>query len=518
VPFRQPGFSLAHTPVFPPVAEGKELPGITEPSAAPFEEHMSRQYRHRAGYTATRSSAQTIRRIAQSGLRSPASTLPYIEQIQRSFGHHPVTSIQAHLGPRAAVSAELIGASAYATGNHVIFTGKPDLFTAAHEAAHVVQQRHRPALQDGIGREGDFYERRANEIASRVVSGQSAEELLDRSAASQQNRESKEGVLGEGDRSPSHSADSAAPAPMVQMMRPHPEDVGRLFHVRWRGNDQRVGRYLGESANGQYRFSVRGANEILLDEQDIIGYRPTVGQRYPTGNKRPVEDRLRDRSFIMLSGGDLSEAMARQRMDPQFAEQMATTTYEAQPNYQSYQENAENLRRLGVPILNNIDLSRPQSVSRLKEVPEMAHFHFQMPRVPRATPGYSTQKLIRDTASLPETLKHKNKRRKFSLSITTPGPSAYKEIGIHNRIYGLESGKALKGTGMQVSGYESDEDLEQYGYTHKQSTTDASTEAALLRRTYHLTPVPANRENEESEENEDEKPEKKKKRKRETQD
>mgnify|MGYP002064701929 CR=1 FL=1 len=32
-----------------------------------------------------------------------------------------------------------MGAKAYATGNHVAFQQQPDLHTAAHEAAHVVQ-------------------------------------------------------------------------------------------------------------------------------------------------------------------------------------------------------------------------------------------------------------------------------------------------------------------------------------------------------------------------------------------
>jgi len=63
--------------------------------------------------------------------------------IQRSFGDkHDVSGIKAHVGGASATSCDAIGASAYATGNNVAFQSSPDLHTAAHEAAHVIQQRH----------------------------------------------------------------------------------------------------------------------------------------------------------------------------------------------------------------------------------------------------------------------------------------------------------------------------------------------------------------------------------------
>lgn len=53
---------------------------------------------------------------------------------------------------RAAQSAtpHATGAEAFATGNHVAFASSPSLHTAAHEAAHVVQQREpsAPAAAD----------------------------------------------------------------------------------------------------------------------------------------------------------------------------------------------------------------------------------------------------------------------------------------------------------------------------------------------------------------------------------
>jgi len=70
-------------------------------------------------------------------------------------------------------------ARAYTVGARVAFNGAPDLHTAAHEAAHVVQQRAGVQLAGGVGRTGDVYERHADAVADRVVAGQSSEALLD---------------------------------------------------------------------------------------------------------------------------------------------------------------------------------------------------------------------------------------------------------------------------------------------------------------------------------------------------
>ena len=72
---------------------------------------------------------------------------------EQAFGFdHDLSGIRAHIGGPAAAAAEAIGATAYATGNDIAFASAPDLHTAAHEAAHVVQQRagvhlQRPTLQ-----------------------------------------------------------------------------------------------------------------------------------------------------------------------------------------------------------------------------------------------------------------------------------------------------------------------------------------------------------------------------------
>ena len=107
--------------------------------------------------------------------------LPYLSQVQQAFGRHDISSVKAYRGDSAAADAKAMGAAAYTSGDQVVFGhGAEDLFTVAHEAAHVIQQRHGVSLGGGEGQAGDVYERHADAVAERVVSGQSAEDLLDR--------------------------------------------------------------------------------------------------------------------------------------------------------------------------------------------------------------------------------------------------------------------------------------------------------------------------------------------------
>ncbi|MEL6181984.1 MAG: DUF4157 domain-containing protein, partial [Myxococcota bacterium] len=96
--------------------------------------HMKGQPHHSAGLS-------SIHAAAQHGVRGAGQRLPHVDTIQQSFGSHDITAVQAHVGGDAAKASAAIGARAYATGNHVAFASSPDLHTAAHEAAHVVQQR-----------------------------------------------------------------------------------------------------------------------------------------------------------------------------------------------------------------------------------------------------------------------------------------------------------------------------------------------------------------------------------------
>ena len=119
-----------------------------------------------------------VHEAAARGISQGGGSLPFMDRIQASFGDHDVGSIQAHTGGAAAAASADMGASAYASGEHIAFGGAPDLHTAAHEAAHVVQQRAGVSLSGGVGQAGDSYERQADAVADRVVAGESAADLL----------------------------------------------------------------------------------------------------------------------------------------------------------------------------------------------------------------------------------------------------------------------------------------------------------------------------------------------------
>ncbi|MEM9493809.1 MAG: DUF4157 domain-containing protein, partial [Myxococcota bacterium] len=84
-------------------------------------------------------SGAQVHDVAQSGVLGSGGSLPYLDQIQASFGAHDISGVRAHTGGAASAASSALGARAYATGNDIAFAGTPDLHTAAHEAAHVVQ-------------------------------------------------------------------------------------------------------------------------------------------------------------------------------------------------------------------------------------------------------------------------------------------------------------------------------------------------------------------------------------------
>jgi hypothetical protein len=144
-----------------------------------------------------------VQRRAAAGVSSGGGPLPYLDTLQRAFGGHDLSGVQAHTATDAATA---IGARAYTMGEHVAFGGPPDLHTAAHEAAHVVQQRGGVSVPGGVGRAGDAWERHADAVADAVVSGGSAEALL--------------GAAGS-------SVASSAASPSVQRETPDDETIRR---------------------------------------------------------------------------------------------------------------------------------------------------------------------------------------------------------------------------------------------------------------------------------------------------
>lgn len=122
--------------------------------------------------------------IAAAGIQGTPSALPHFETIQAAFGKHDISHIKSYTNASAAKASHELRAEAYATGHKIAFnTSTPSLHTAAHEAAHVIQQQAGVHLKGGVGTVGDKYEQHADAVADAVVAGKPAQSLLDRYAA-----------------------------------------------------------------------------------------------------------------------------------------------------------------------------------------------------------------------------------------------------------------------------------------------------------------------------------------------
>jgi hypothetical protein len=119
--------------------------------------------------------------IVHEVLRSPgqpldARTRAYFEP---RFGQD-LSGVRVHSSPQAAKSARAVDAQAYAVGRNVVFgsgqfqpSSEGGKRLLAHELAHVLQQDNRAASGDlRIGPAGDHFEREAEEVAKRSVSGE----------------------------------------------------------------------------------------------------------------------------------------------------------------------------------------------------------------------------------------------------------------------------------------------------------------------------------------------------------
>jgi len=170
-----------------------------------------------------------IQGAAARGVAGARSALPHLGRIQKAFGRHDVSHARASVGGPAASAARSIGAEAYAMADKVAFASAPSLHTAAHEAAHVVQQAAGLAPSGGVGSPGDRFERHADAVADAVVAGKSAEGLLD-------------GMVG------TSRVGSSAGTSAVQMFAPGhhrgatveglagafaPEEIGHIYASNW---------------------------------------------------------------------------------------------------------------------------------------------------------------------------------------------------------------------------------------------------------------------------------------------
>lgn len=115
-------------------------------------------------------------RLSRELLSTPTvdGQFPHADRIQEAFGAHDVTSMRAGVGKQASGLAKSVGAEAVAGKNRAVFDQAPSLHTAAHEAAHIVQQRQGRTSAEGTS----TLEAEADRVADHVVSGQSAAPLL----------------------------------------------------------------------------------------------------------------------------------------------------------------------------------------------------------------------------------------------------------------------------------------------------------------------------------------------------
>jgi hypothetical protein len=120
-----------------------------------------------------------VHAVARQGVHGADTPLPHFEKIQAAFGHHDVSHARAKVGGTAAEAGVQLGAAGYTVGSRVGFKEPPGIRLAAHEAAHVVQQRRGVSLSGGVGQPGDKYEQQADSVAERVAADESAEGLLD---------------------------------------------------------------------------------------------------------------------------------------------------------------------------------------------------------------------------------------------------------------------------------------------------------------------------------------------------
>lgn len=163
--------------------ERAEIADQDSPAAEKEKEEAQSPVQMTGGAEAGRQPKRAAR-VAARGVEGASAPLPFGDRIQASFGHHDLSSVRVRSGGPAAEASEALGAEAYTTGSSIGFRGTPDLRTAAHEAAHVVQQRGGVHLKGGVGEPGDRYEQQADQIADLAVRGQSAQAVLDGAASS----------------------------------------------------------------------------------------------------------------------------------------------------------------------------------------------------------------------------------------------------------------------------------------------------------------------------------------------
>ncbi len=130
------------------------------------------------------SNASTLHRSAIAA-RGESSVPPIVHDVLRSPGrpldtntrqnmesrfHHDFSSVRVHSGPRAAASAEAIGAEAYTSGRNIVAGAnglRPGVL--AHELTHVIQSGGGDPTPRSIGAENSPLEREADRASGQAV-------------------------------------------------------------------------------------------------------------------------------------------------------------------------------------------------------------------------------------------------------------------------------------------------------------------------------------------------------------
>ena len=233
----------------------------------------------------SRRGAERIHEAAALGTSGPGGALPYIDQIQRSFGRHDVSHVQAHTDSQAATGARGMGAEAFTTGDHVAFAGAPSLHTAAHEAAHVVQQRAGVHLKGGVGESGDAYERHADAVAAEVVAGRSSESLLDQVA------QGSAASSGQAVQSQKISETTDTGNTYTQELNVLPSKVQIELGIHW----EKKGTWASDEKFWEFVRSCKTTVYGYLDRKfKIVGTPKTTGTDAPKAFALPIEFLLYD--------------------------------------------------------------------------------------------------------------------------------------------------------------------------------------------------------------------------------
>ncbi|HEY5958112.1 MAG TPA: DUF4157 domain-containing protein, partial [Polyangiaceae bacterium] len=158
-------------------------PSLAGDAPVPPDDDVNRLQRKDTGEVAPRTAAtpSEIHAIARAGLEGASEPLPHLDRIQPLLAPHDLSGVRTVTGGAAVESNMRLGALGYTMGERIAFRSAPDVKLAAHEAAHVVQQRAGVTLSSSAMDRGhnDPYERTADKAAERILNCEPAKELTD---------------------------------------------------------------------------------------------------------------------------------------------------------------------------------------------------------------------------------------------------------------------------------------------------------------------------------------------------